>query len=350
MRQRAMHLVRAVVLSIPVCGWSGHAIAASESNMVTPGGSSASVRITMSITTSLGSSTDDDTRTMATTGVASAVFLRDSPPFASTQFNALQLNFADTNFVFNFFCLPFIGCQVLNVSIQGLQFTLAQPTCAPITPGTGAVSFSDALVHAAGAYSTSGIAVANGVIDNIGPGSIAGRITNPVAGTVRLDQLFLAPQTFVVDPASLPAPVTGLTITVEPTLTNTTLSGPFGPAVDDHDADGDGTFDFCDTCTDSDGDGYGDPGFVMNLCATDNCPDDFNPDQTDSDKDGLGDACDAPQCPADVTGDGVINIDDLLGVINTWGQGAGSPSDVTGNGIVDIDDLLAVINAWGACL
>lgn len=348
MRQVTAFLMRAAVVGFAAGGLTGHAFAASESNMVTPGGSSASVRIIMSITTSLGNSTDDDTRTMATTGTASAAFLRNAPPFTSTQFNALQLNFANTNFVFNFFCIgPF--CQTLNVSIQNLQFTLAQPTCAPITPGTGAVAFTNALVHASGAYSTTGIATTSGAIDNTGPGSIAGRITNPVAGTVRLDQLFLAPQTFVVDPASLPSPVTGLTITVEPTLTNTTLAGPFGPAAGDYDADADATLDYCDTCTDSDGDGFGNPGFIMNLCAADNCPDDFNPDQTDSDKDGLGDACDAPLCPADVTGDGFINIDDLLLVINSWGQGAGSPGDVTGNGVVDIDDLLAVINAWGGC-
>jgi uncharacterized protein YjiK len=53
-------------------------------------------------------------------------------------------------------------------------------------------------------------------------------------------------------------------------------------------------------------------------------------------------------CPADVTGNQVIDIDDLLTVINAWGS-TGGPADVTGNGVVDIDDLLAVINAWGAC-
>jgi hypothetical protein len=55
---------------------------------------------------------------------------------------------------------------------------------------------------------------------------------------------------------------------------------------------------------------------------------------------------DPPSCPADVTGNGMVDIDDLLAVINGWGGGAG-PADVTGNGIVDIDDLLAVINSWG---
>jgi hypothetical protein len=53
-------------------------------------------------------------------------------------------------------------------------------------------------------------------------------------------------------------------------------------------------------------------------------------------------------CPADVTGTGSVDIDDLLAVINSWGATRG-PADVDSNGIVDIDDLLAVINAWGPC-
>jgi hypothetical protein len=63
-----------------------------------------------------------------------------------------------------------------------------------------------------------------------------------------------------------------------------------------------------------------------------------------------------PACLADITGNGAVNIDDLLTVINAWG---GCPTPPTpcaadiappgGNGIINIDDLLAVINAWGAC-
>ncbi|HUV31740.1 MAG TPA: M14 family zinc carboxypeptidase [Acidobacteriota bacterium] len=45
-------------------------------------------------------------------------------------------------------------------------------------------------------------------------------------------------------------------------------------------------------CFDSDGDGFGDPDHPENECPVDNCPDVFNPDQTDSDLDGLGDSCD----------------------------------------------------------
>lgn len=61
------------------------------------------------------------------------------------------------------------------------------------------------------------------------------------------------------------------------------------------DADLDSIGDSCDTCTDTDGDGYGNPGFPANTCDLDNCPDTANPDQTDNDSDSLGDACD--NCP-----------------------------------------------------
>ncbi len=67
------------------------------------------------------------------------------------------------------------------------------------------------------------------------------------------------------------------------------------PAVynpDQEDADGDEIGDSCDVCTDTDGDGYGDPGFPANTCDLDNCPSVFNPDQQDSDGDGAGDSCD----------------------------------------------------------
>jgi hypothetical protein len=66
--------------------------------------------------------------------------------------------------------------------------------------------------------------------------------------------------------------------------------------------------------------------------------------------------CTTPPCPADVAPSGnpdhVVNIDDLLFIINHWGNTGtpGSvPGDVTNNGVVNIDDLLAVINAWGNC-
>jgi len=64
----------------------------------------------------------------------------------------------------------------------------------------------------------------------------------------------------------------------------------------------------------------------------------------------------APVCAADVNGNGAVNVDDLLAVINGWGScpvpPAGCPADIAppgGNDVVNVDDLLAVINGWGGC-
>ena len=64
------------------------------------------------------------------------------------------------------------------------------------------------------------------------------------------------------------------------------------------DADSDYLGDACDECTDTDKDGYSNPGFLMHDCPYvpyDNCPTIANPTQEDSDSDNWGDACD--NCP-----------------------------------------------------
>ena len=66
-----------------------------------------------------------------------------------------------------------------------------------------------------------------------------------------------------------------------------------------------------------------------------------------------------PPCPGNTNGDGIVNVDDLLAVINAWGPcpipPLACPTDIApagppaGNGVVNVDDLLAVINGWGPC-
>lgn len=51
--------------------------------------------------------------------------------------------------------------------------------------------------------------------------------------------------------------------------------------------------------------------------------------------------------PGDVTGDDIVNANDLLAVINAWGPCAPCPADLTDDGQVNVNDLLAVINGWG---
>ncbi len=76
---------------------------------------------------------------------------------------------------------------------------------------------------------------------------------------------------------------------------------PAGYNPDQADTDGDQVGDLCDDCTDTDGDGFGNPGFPANTCPEDNCPEIANVHQVDTDNDGLGDGCD--KC-TDSDGDG----------------------------------------------
>ena len=97
---------------------------------------------------------------------------------------------------------------------------------------------------------------------------------------------------------------------------------------DQGDADGDGFGDVCDTCTDTDGDWYGNPGYPANTCPDDNCPNVYNPDQEDSDIDTVGDSCD--NCPflanplqEDADFDGIGDSCDTC--TDTDGDGYGNP-------------------------
>ena len=48
---------------------------------------------------------------------------------------------------------------------------------------------------------------------------------------------------------------------------------------------------------------------------------------------------------ADVSGDGEVNVTDLLAVIDQWGL-TDSAADINGDGVVNVTDLLMVVGNW----
>ena len=138
-----------------------------------------------------------------------------------------------------------------------------------------------------------------------------------------------------------------------PSQTNTDADS-FGDACDNcptvanpnqSDADGDGSGDLCDNCTDTDGDGFGNPGFAANTCPVDNCPNVSNPSQADSDFDGAGDACDI--C-GNADGSGAIDISDAVYLISYIFAGGPAPTpvlvgDANCDAAVDVSDVVYLI-------
>lgn len=53
-----------------------------------------------------------------------------------------------------------------------------------------------------------------------------------------------------------------------------------------------------------------------------------------------------PEPSADVDGDGVVGLSDLLLVLGNWGACDGCPEDIDGDGTVALPDLLIVLAAW----
>jgi len=53
-------------------------------------------------------------------------------------------------------------------------------------------------------------------------------------------------------------------------------------------------------------------------------------------------------CPADLDEDGLVDLEDLVALLDAWGN-EGGPEDLDGSGTVDFGDLLIVLDSWGPC-
>jgi len=55
---------------------------------------------------------------------------------------------------------------------------------------------------------------------------------------------------------------------------------------------------------------------------------------------------DSDTVPGDVTGDGLVNTDDILAVLSAWGQCKGCAADLDNDGLVGVNDILIIIEYW----
>ncbi|MCH2133320.1 MAG: hypothetical protein MK116_06180 [Phycisphaerales bacterium] len=62
--------------------------------------------------------------------------------------------------------------------------------------------------------------------------------------------------------------------------------------------------------------------------------------ELDGDLDGTIDGC----CATDLTGDGDVNVQDILQLLDVWG---GPGADLDGDGLTEVDDLLLLIGGYG---
>lgn len=214
------------------------ASADSAASLTVPPGASMVLTVQLTITTALGTSSDSDTKTIAVTGHGAADLVGADPAWTSCTMQQLHLDPADASFHFDLYCFPFIGCQSLDVAFTGLFIDLTAPSTSAIAAG-GLASFVNAPVMVQGAYSATGVATASGPIVNPTVATISSRIQPQAKGTVLFDQMSMSPLTTVIDPASLPAGVSALTVTINTNLANTTMSGPW-TASNPYDLDGDG--------------------------------------------------------------------------------------------------------------
>lgn len=59
--------------------------------------------------------------------------------------------------------------------------------------------------------------------------------------------------------------------------------------------------------------------------------------------------CDEASCPGDLSGNGLVNGEDLVRILGTWGACPGCPEDLNGDGMVNGADLVVILGTWGPC-
>jgi hypothetical protein len=257
------------------------ASAESTADLVVDAGSTVSVELVVAIDTSFGLDTDSDTVTKTIDGVGMAVVGADAPPFLSLALPSLSFDLGSAEFSYQFFCLPIIGCQNMNVSVSNFMIGLdAGGVSGPVKGGNAA--YPTAPFVSSFDYNVTGLATING--SSVVPDVYSfGTSVGASGDNLVLSSMYLDSITFEIDPAELPVGVNSVVITANVDLSGATMSGPLVSSGSPADFNGDGVVNGAD--------------LGLLLAAWGPCK----------------------GCPEDLNGDGVVNGADLGLMLADWG-------------------------------
>ena len=54
-------------------------------------------------------------------------------------------------------------------------------------------------------------------------------------------------------------------------------------------------------------------------------------------------------CPEDLSGNGIVDFEDILEVLAHWGEDGSTGGDTNDDNSVDFEDILGILAAWGPC-
>jgi hypothetical protein len=220
------------------------ASAESTADLIVDAGSTVTVELVVSIDTSFGTDTDADSASKTFEGVGVAVVGADAPPFLSLAMPSLSFDLGTADFSYEFFCLPIIGCQDLNVSVSNFMIGLDAGGVAGPVKGGGA-AFPKAPFVSSFDYSVSGLADISG--SNVVPDVYSfGTSLAASGGDLVLSDIYLDPITFEIPPEDLPAGVNAVVITANVDLSDATMSGPLVSSGSPADFNGDGVVNGAD--------------------------------------------------------------------------------------------------------
>ena len=280
--------MRQVTISSAIAGIlvaASPAFADATADLTVDDGSVATVELVVEITTAIGTDIDSDAVSKTFTGVGVAVMDSDVPPFLSLDLPSLSFDLGSASFAYEFFCLPIIGCQTLDVTVSNFIIGLdVGGVSGSVEDGTA--SYPNAPFVSSFDYQVTGIADIDGsnVVPEIYPFSTDVGMSGP---DLLITDITLEPIVFEIPEEDLPPLVGPVVITANVDLSAASMSGLLVPGKDD--------------------------------------------------------------CEGDFNGDGAVNGADFGSMLSAWGPCKGCPEDLNNDGVVSGADVGAFLALWGPC-